>query len=124
MSSTRNTLPPYLAINAGNLGANITSPVTNVKFHRVVSIQLTAAAGSTAVGSWVVQVSNDITQDPVLNPPVNWIPLTIVPPLNFTGSAQTIGTGFDKFAWAWIRLVYTRTSGTGTVNAVISAQGA
>jgi hypothetical protein len=125
MSSTRNTLAPFKAISAGDLSqSTVTSAATNVRFHRVVTIQLIGTG--TPTGTWAIQVSNVPSQ---ANPPTaptaasSWTTLSIVPPLAFSGGAATLATSFDKYAWEWIRAVYTRGSGSGSVDMYISAQG-
>lgn len=80
------------------------------------------------VGNFTIQVSNDIvavnpvsTGDPAINV-VNWT--------TYTGSSTAAGGAPGDFAWIaqnagyqWVRLLYTRTSGTGTVNATFNGKG-
>ncbi len=81
-------------------------------------------AGSAPVGTMVVQVSNTYTEnaDGTVKNAGSWttMPLSVVP--SVSGSS---GNGFidiDVTAAYAIRLVYSRVSGTGTMNATITAK--
>lgn len=81
-------------------------------------------SGATPVGTMSVQVSNDYTQnaDGSVRDPGTWNTLPLSAP---TGVVGNTGNGFiDIFANAGFatRLVYTRASGTGTMNAIVSAK--
>ena len=125
MSSTRNTLAPYKSISAGDLSqSTLISQATNVRFHRVVTIELIGSG--TPTGTWAIQVSNvPSTATPPVAPASasSWFTISIVPPLAWSGTGTTLACSFDKFAWEWVRAVYTRSSGSGAVNMYISAQG-
>jgi hypothetical protein len=83
----------------------------------------------TPVGAFSVQISNDYTQngDGTVNNPGTWTTIT----LQYMGTPVTsipvtgAGTGFiditDTSAYA-IRLVWTPTSGSGTLTATINAK--
>lgn len=80
--------------------------------------------GSSPVGDMSIQVSNSYSTnaDGSVRNPGNWttVPLTALAPV----SGNT-GNGFidiDASGAYAIRLVYTRTSGTGTMQAIISAK--
>lgn len=82
--------------------------------------------GATADGTIGLEVSNDIvpvgpTQANSSANVVNWS--------TYTGSTQTVA-GDGNFLWnmnlmgfRWVRLVYTFSSGTGTLNATFVAKG-
>jgi len=76
------------------------------------------------VGTMSVQVSNTYSQnaDGTVNNPGNWTTLTLSAPTTVSGST---GNGFvdvDATGCYAMRLVYNRTSGTGTMNATINAK--
>lgn len=80
--------------------------------------------GTTPVGVMSVQVSNTYTQngDGSVRNPGNWTTLTLSSPATVSGNT---GNGFldiDATGAFAIRLVYTRTSGTGTMNATLCAK--
>jgi hypothetical protein len=114
MSSTKRLLAPYLAISAGDLSqASITSVAVDTSYLDKLTLQFNCTGSPT--GSFAVQVSLD---------KVNWFTLSIVPPLNLTGSAAVLGTVLDTYGWVWTRAVYTKTSGTGAVNMLIAGKAA
>lgn len=80
------------------------------------------------VGNFIIQVSNDLvavnpdsTGDPSINV-VNWT--------TYTGSTIAAGGSSGSWMWLdkeagyqWVRLFYTKTSGTGTVSATYNGKG-
>jgi len=89
------------------------------------SIQAVWSGGSSPVGTFSLQGSNDAGDNGSgqgVSQPVNWSTIT--------GSSQAIsGTPgnilFDvtECSYRWVRLVYTATSGSGTVSATINTKG-
>jgi hypothetical protein len=108
------------------MGANITSDPTVMQSLTLASYSV-SWTGTLVVGAFSVQASNDFSIDPEgrVQNAGTWNTLT----LNYGGSPVTSipvsggsGTGFidlDPTAAYAIRLVYTRTSGTGTMTATI-----
>lgn len=81
-------------------------------------------SGSTPVGVMSVQVSNTYSKnaDGSVRNAGNWTTLALSAPTNVSGNT---GNGFidvDATGSYAIRLVYTRTSGTGTMNATINGK--
>lgn len=81
-------------------------------------------AGTAPVGVMSVQVSNTYSQyaDGTVRNAGNWTTLTLSAPPAVSGNT---GNGFidvDATGAFAIRLVYTRTSGVGTMNATISGK--
>lgn len=110
MASTRNTLPPYKSITAGDLSqASLTSSVTSIRFLDVVTMQFNCTG--TPTGTWAIQVSLDNA---------NWVTLTITPPLALVGAPAVLGAKLDIKGWSFIRAVYTRTGGTGNVTMFVA----
>ena len=103
-----------------------------IEINQLYSWSIQAIWTGAPVGTFQIQVSNDIvplaptTTNPVGPDPaalvVNWS--------NYTGS-QVVTTGMNgNWTWIsqlgaykWVRLSYTATSGTGTVNANFFAKG-
>lgn len=118
----KNILRQYQTITNGDMsGASITSSITNIQFLDNVGVQLNWS-GSTPIGTIVVQVSADHAQDAEGNVTVagNWISL----PVSISVSGNT-GSGYfdlNQLSSPWIRVVYTKTSGTGTLNGYVTGK--
>lgn len=135
--STRPQLSPYLVIpnalaspaNTGSMGASITSAPTIIQKVSMISYGLAWSAGSTPVGTASIQVSNDYALNAagVVANAGTWTTINF----NHGGSSVSSiaisgNTGNDMIevstgAYA-IRLVYTRTSGSGTLAVTITAK--
>ena len=114
------------------MAGNLTSQVTTIQFLDNLGLQLDWTGSP--VGSFQVQVSADYSQDimgNVLNAG-NWSPIILeyIP----TGGTLTIATSIptpvgspiyvdlNQTSAPYIRVVYTSSSGTGTLNAYITAK--
>lgn len=123
MSSSRPQFSPYPVILDGDMSADIISEPTIIQKLSMISYDI-SWDGSSPVGDMSIQVSNSYSTnaDGSVRNPGNWttVPLTALAPV----SGNT-GNGFidiDASGAYAIRLVYTRTSGTGTMQAIISAK--
>jgi hypothetical protein len=98
--------------------STITSQITNIRgFDNVFyDVQFTG----TPVGSFAVSVSS--SYDPVTNPNAIFIPLVLTPAAVASGSSGQIGIDLNQMGAQWIKLSYTNASGSGTLNAYISAK--
>jgi hypothetical protein len=92
------------------MGASFNSPSQQVHQYVVACIQ--AVFTGTPDGTLKLQISNDDT---------NWT--------DYTGSSEAI-SGAGNFAWniinigfQYVRLVYTRSSSTGSLSATVSGKG-
>lgn len=101
------------------MATSLTSPVTIIT--NITDIGYDISWTGTAVGAFSVEVSNTYSIDAsgAVQNAGFWTPLTL------TGTVNPAGTDDNGFidiqgvsAFA-IRLVYTRTSGTGTLNSVV-----
>lgn len=99
--------------------AVITSAITNIQFLDNIGIQLNWTG--TPNGGAVVQISNDHAQDSLGNVTVagNWNTLTTSADAAPAGSAGSFYYDINQTSAPWIRVVYTNTSSTGTLNAFI-----
>jgi len=115
--------------STGSMAANIISAPTIIQKLSMVSYSL-SWSGSSPVGTASVQLSNDYSQnsDGSVNNPGTWNTMT----LQVGGSSVTSipisgnsGNGFiditDCAAYA-IRLIYSATSGTGTLQAIVNGK--
>lgn len=76
-------------------------------------------------GTFAVQVSSDHLEDQEGNILVagHWITLNLSPSPAATGSANDIGIDLNQLGASYLRVVYTNTSSTGTLNAFVSGKG-
>ena|SRR5271165_5817897 len=79
----------------------------------------------TPTGTFNVQISNDHQQDGNGNVQVagTWATVTLNTPITATGSANNAGIIVNGIAAPWIRINYTASSGSGTLDAYFSAKG-
>lgn len=121
--SSRPLMGPFQVITNGNMASpSITSHVTIVQMMTMISYDI-SWAGSSPVGLIVAQISNTYSEnaDGTVRNAGNWtnIPLTLAA---VTGNT---GVGFievpDNTSYA-IRLQYTATSGTGTMQAFVKGK--
>lgn len=102
--------------------ATITSVVSNIEFLDNIGIQLVFTGAP--VGTFAVEISADHAQDQMGNVTVagNWVPITLSPVPSASGSADVIAINITQQSFPWMRVKYTRTSGTGTLNGFICAK--
>lgn len=102
--------------------ATVTSAVTNIQFHDNIGIELVWTG--TPTGSFAVQVSANYDQDQngnVLNSG-NWVSVTLSPTVSAAGSADSAYIDLNQLSAPWIRVVYTKSGGTGTLNGWITGK--
>lgn len=128
--ATRPKIPPELVINAGSMAGDLTSSPTIIQSLSMPTYQL-SWSGTSPVGTVSVQVSNDfaLNADGTVKNSGTWDSLYLV--VGSSAPSQTIaisgnsGHGFIDVpltgAYA-CRLIYTRSSGTGTLNVTFSAK--
>lgn len=116
---------PVKLLTNGNMAGSLNSFGEDVNQIFMFSIQ--AVFTGAPNGTLKIQVSNDDVpvgingQDPAVNV-VNWV--------DYTGSSQTILAAGNfmyivaEGGYRWVRLVYTASSGSGTLNVVYNGKGA
>lgn len=127
--ATRPNLRPDYVIEDGNMAGSLTSEVTVLQALTVGSYTY-SWSGTTPIGTVSVQISNDYSLNPdgTVNNAGTWN--TIYFTLNgstVVNSAPVTGnTGVGVIEWSTgayaIKTLYTRTSGTGTLQAVINGK--
>lgn len=134
--SSRSNLRPQAVIGtgsspsvSGSMAASITSNPTVLQ-SLTVGLYTYSWSGTSPVGAISVQISNDYSLNPngTVNNTGTWV--TIYFTLNgttVTNSAPLTGnTGEGAIEWTTgayaIRTVYTRTSGTGTIQAIVNGK--
>jgi hypothetical protein len=125
----RPQIKPYKVISNGDMSGNITGTPTIIDKLSMLSYEFDWS-GASPVGTVSVQVSNTYSLNPYgsVDNPGMWS--TVV--LNYGGSAVTsipisgnTGTGFvdiDATGAYAMRVIYTFTSGTGTLNVTLNAK--
>lgn len=125
--STRTSLRPQLVINASSMAAaSITSSPTILQSLTIVNYSVTWS-GTTPIGTLQVQASDDYTiaSDGTPGNAGTWNPLPLdlagasVTSIPITGNSGKGMIDIDGLGAYAIRLVYTKTSGTGTLSATI-----
>lgn len=105
---------PGTPIHATSMAASITSDAVLLEFEDNPDIQVVWTG--TPTGTLAVQVSLDPTN-------LGWQTVTFSPaPDQPTGSSGSDYFSINQTGAAYIRLVYTRVSGTGTLSAKIAAK--
>lgn len=121
--SSRPLIQPTPVITNGDMSGNLTSKISILSNISMISYSL-SWSGTAPVGVIAVQVSNDYSEnaDGSTRNAGTWTTLTLSAATNVSGDT---GTGFiditETSAYA-IRLVYTATSGVGTLQAVVKGK--
>lgn len=121
--SSRPQIPSYQVITNGNMTADITSKITIIDKLSMMSYSY-SWAGTAPVGTIIVEVSNDYSENPdgSTRNAGTWTTLTLSAPTNVSGNT---GTGFIDVTQTGAYAIRTRfifTSGTGTLQAWINAK--
>lgn len=132
MAGRKSNIKQFQNITNGDMSqASVISSVTDIQFLDNIGIQLNWTGAP--VGNFAIQVSADHNQDMNGNVVVagNWSPILVT---YWTGSASATGVSIpttvgspiyvdlNQLSSPYIRVVYTRTSGTGTLNSFITAK--
>lgn len=108
-------LEPFALIDSQSMGASITSDAFESVAYFGLSVHAIVSAGASPSGSLKVQFSND---------KLSWVDAVslteAVNPQAVSANGSFIWIWRDMMPTKWLRVVYTRTSGTGTLRALIS----
>ena len=129
--SRKNNLRQFKTIDAGDMSANITSSITNIQFLDNIGIQLNFSGSP--VGDFQIEVSADYAQDlnGAVSNPGNWTPVLLGYMLSGSYTMDdvipsSVGSpvyiDLNQLSAPWIRIVYTATSGSGSLDAIITAK--
>lgn len=124
MSGRKNALPKFKIVSAGDQSqATVTSSVTNIEFLDNIGIQVNITSG-TASGTFDVQVSADyFAVNGNVTSTGNWVSLgTNYRATVTSGSPANIYFDLNQLSAPWVRLLWTKTSGTGTFDAFIAGK--
>lgn len=112
--SRKQILPPFKMYNAVSLGATVTSTITSVAGMDKASIYFEWSAGTSPVGTLTVHARNGADG--------TWRELNMGSTISISGASGAHDLVFNELPFTDIKLVYTRSSGTGTVTATIAAK--
>lgn len=123
--NSKQVYKPYQVITNGDMSAAmLTSIYTNIQGLDNVGYQGTFTGAP--VGTFSVQISMDYQPGTSPNSlPANagnWITLPLNPAITASGTGDSFYIDLNQMSAPWIRLVYTKTSGTGTLNAFVVAK--
>lgn len=118
--SRKNNLKQFRNIVNGDMSqASITSAVTDIQFLDNIGIQLDFSGSP--VGTFDVQISLNYSIDNLSNTVISsgtWVTIAS----GSTSGGSPIFFDLNQLSAPFIRVVYTKTSGTGTLNSIISAK--
>ncbi len=115
------TLEPIILDNATSMNATFNGNQLESIGYFGVGIQLNVVVATALTGSFKVQHSNDL---------INWFTSNILQPITLSAVAVNTSYGFtgvpgipsesQMIPWKYSRIVWTRTSGTGSVTSLVT----
>jgi len=89
------------------------------------SVGVAVRSTGTASGTWTIHYSNDYQPGvDSLTDDTKWDTYTLsTTPPSASGAAQTFGVVLDSYEFAWIRLYFANTGGTGSATVVTNLKG-
>lgn len=105
------------------MASSITSSAVEIRNQDNIGIQLNWTG--TPVGTFAIQISSDHLEDMEGNVQVagNWVSLPLSPAVAAAGSADSAYIDLNQLSAQYIRIVYTRTSGTGSLTGIVVGKG-
>lgn len=100
-------------VTGASMGADVTSDVYDTRDYDRVALQVVWSAGATPVGTVAIQGSLDGTNFVAMN----------VGTLSVAGNADHMVVDLTEMSLPFIRVLYTRTSGSGTMNVFLFGKG-
>jgi hypothetical protein len=113
----KNVLQPYKLIVNGNMGATNHSAPVKVLYTDNIGIEV--AFTGTPSGVFTIEGAVIEEQDIAL---ATWVDFGITPTMTASGSASSFLISLNEVPYSHIRITYTRTSGTGSLNVTITAK--
>lgn len=117
--NSKNALTPFHLLVAQSLGASFSSVPVNIQYLDNTTVQLIftgSPVGTFSIEGSVNHAANAITG--VETVAGTWTPITS----SAVSAAGDILFDLNQLSFPWIRVSYTRTSGTGSVEGYISAK--
>lgn len=123
MSGRKNFLPPFTIITAGDMSqASLTSTIVNIQY--LDNICISFVFSGSPVGTFSIEGSNTYNQTPEgsITSVGTWTPIVLNPVAIAAGTSGSVLLDLNQLSFPWIRAIYTKTSGTGTLTATISGK--
>lgn len=116
------TLPPIQVVTSGDMSGSITSQAQYIGYFDNVCIQLDFTG--TPTGTFAVEVSANHQRNLYgeITNAGDWIALALPTTPTASGAADHIAIDVNQCSFPYIRVVYTRGSGSGTLNALIGGK--
>lgn len=117
--NSKNILPSYKTVTSGDMSADITGTPTNIQYLDNICIQCVFTGSP--VGTLIVQGSATYQQNPTTHVQTvagTWSTLTSYA----VTTAGDVLFDLNQLSFPWVRVIYTFTSGTGTLNATVSGK--
>jgi len=111
--------PMFGASGADLSQSTVTSTVTDVRYEDNLGI-LVSWTGSSPSGSLQIQVSNDYNA--LTGSAGTWIALSFGSALSISGNSGSFDVSIAQLPYAYIRAVYTKVSGSGTLFANLTGK--
>lgn len=123
--SVRPQLKPQIVVNNVIMTADVISLPSNINAFGDCSYTLNWTG--TPTGTFQVEVCNDYVPSPpgvIPEEPMSgtWVPLTLSTSVTASGSAGTAAIDIVGTSFAWIRLHYVFSSGTGHLTATVAGK--
>lgn len=118
-----NPLNQFTIFSLQDMGSNFTSDPQSNKFQDNVGIQIKWIG--TPTGTFGVQISNDYypgDSDGAYNAGT-WTNLTLSTTIAATGGADNAAINLKQLPFSYYRVIYTFTSGSGLMTAVVTHKG-
>lgn len=117
-----NLLVPIHIVTDGDMSGDIASSAIETKLQDNLGIQLTWTGAP--VGTFSVQVSIDYSKD--INGNVvntgHWTSLPLNPAIAASGAGDTAYIDVNQLTAPYLRVLYTKTSGSGVLNAIVAGR--
>lgn len=118
-------IKPFNVLLNGDMSqASLTSAITAIQLVDNIAYQMVWTGAP--VGTFAFQVSQDYEpgKGPNSEPanPGNWITLPVTPAIIASGSPDIAFVDLNQMGASYCRVVYTKTSGTGTLNIFVTAK--
>lgn len=120
--AVKNVLKPIHLIQAGDMSGNLTSNPVAIGWLDQVAVQFNFTG--TPTGTFQVQGSVDyeVNESGAVINAGNWTSVTLSPSPTAAGSPDVILIDMSQLSFPYLRVQYTAMSGTGTLNAYLSAK--
>ena len=106
----------YRMVTAGDMSGSLTSGVMSTLAIDNIGIEI-ISSGTGITGTLSFEASNDY--DPIRGIAGNWFAVTANPAPAAPSGTGGVTTGvFNQYPYAWLRMKYTRSAGSGSLDAI------